>query len=262
MQTSKSKRYAEMKRYGTRNVPVGYTRSVIGFYSPVNVNLSFIDLRIGSFQTCTYAESKYDYLSLAVVQGRCNLNSTEAKHMGKSLYVKLQYNGLTQGQQLKEYPLTVALVSAIVDWPARNVYWTTAPVTSKTYYQSDRNNKLKGTHTASQHRYDGCDSIEEFAWRLIKHVVQLPKSRFFFLERNTGGIYAPIFRMIALAREGGVPDAEYQSKREWRAIQEIVRHSKLVASGGTQVGGTQVGSGGAWHSPYAPFNDTKQRVRL
>ena len=165
--------------------------------------------------------------------------------MGKSLYVKLQYNGLTQGQQLKEYPLTVALVSAVVDWPARYVHWTAAPVTSKTYHCTDGFNKLKGTHTASQHRYDGCNSLEEFAWRLIKHLVAQPKSRFALLERSTlGGIYAPICRMITLAREGGVPDAEYQSKREWRAIQEIVRQHKLVASGGTQVahGGTQVGT--------------------
>lgn len=244
MQTSKSKRYEQIKLYGTRNAPVGYTRNVMGFYRPANVSLSFIDMRIGGFQTCTYAESKHDDLSLAVVQGRCNLLSTEARHMGKSLYVKLQHNGLTQGQQLKEYPLTVALVSAIVDWPARYVHWTTAPVTRKSYYQSDRNNKLKGTHTASQHRYDCCDSIEEFAWRLIKHLVELPKTRFSLLERSTlGGIYAPICRMITLAREGGVPDAEYASKYEWRSIQEIVRHSKLVASGGTQVGGTQVGSG-------------------
>lgn len=243
MKASKKQRYEQMKHYGTRNAPVGYTRNVIGFYRTVNVKLSFIDMRIGSFQTCTYAESKHDYLSLAVVQGRCNMLSTEAKHMGKSLYVKLQYNGLTQGQQLKEYPLTVALVSAIVDWPARYVHWTTSPVTSKTYYQSDRNNKFKHTHTASQHRYDGCDSIQGFAWRLIKHLVELPKSRFSLLERDTGDIHAPICRMIALVREGGVPDAEYASKHEWRAIQEIVRYSKLAASGGTQVGGTQVGSG-------------------
>lgn len=245
MQTRKQQRYAEMKRYGTRNAPVGYTRNIMGFYRTVNVNLSFINMRIGSFQTCTYAESKHDDLSLAVVQGRCNLNSTEAKHIGKSLYVKLQHNGHTQGQQLKEYPLTVALVSSIVDWPARYVHWIATPVTSKTYHRTDGFNKLNGTTTASQHRYDSCDSIEEFAWRLIKHIVQLPKSRFFLLERDTGGIHAPICRMIALAREGGVPDAEYASKYEWRAIQEIVRHSKLVEHGGTQVehGGTQVGSG-------------------
>ena len=253
MKANKKQRYAEMKRYGTRNAPVGYTRNLIGFYRTVNVNLSFISLRIGSFQTCTYAESKHDDLSLAVVQGRCNLNSTEAKHMGKSLYVKLQYNGLTQGQQLREYPLTVALVSAVVDWPARYVHWTATPVTRKTYYALDASDKLKGTHTASQHRYDSCDSIQGFAWRLIKHLVELPKSRFFFLERDTGGIHAPICRMITFAREGGVPDAEYQSKREWRAIQEIVRHSKLIEHGGTQVGGTQVGSGGAQHDPYAQF---------
>lgn len=237
MQTRKQQRYAEMKLYGTRNAPVGYTRNVMGFYRTVDVKLSFIDLRIGGFQTCTYAESKHDDLSLAVVQGRCNLNSTEAKHMGKSLYVKLQYNGLTQGQQLKEYPLTVALVSAIVDWPARYIHWTAEPVKRKSYYTADTNNKLKGTHTASQHRYDGCDSIEEFAWRLITHIVKLPKSRFFLLVHDTGGIHAPLCRMIALAREGGVPDAEYANKFEWRAIQEIVRYSKLAASGGTQVGG-------------------------
>jgi len=261
MKANKKQRYAEMKHYGTRNVPVGYTRNVIGFYRTVNVKLSFIDLRIGGFQTCTYAESKHDDLSLAVVQGRCNLLSTEAKHMGKSLYVKLQHNGLTQGQQLKEYPLTVALVSAIVDWPARYVHWTTAPVTSKTYHCTDGFNKLKHTHTASQHSYDGCDSIQGFAWRLIKHLVELPKSRFFFLERITGGIYQPICRMITLAREGGVPDVEYQSKYEWRSIQEIVRHSKLVASGGTQVGGTQVGSRCAQHDPYAPFNAVAEAGR-
>jgi len=244
MKATRELRYAEMKRYGTSNAPVGYTRNVMGFYRTVNVKLSFIDIRIGGFQTCTYAESKHDDLSLAVVQGRCNLNSTEAKHMGKSLYVKLQHNGHTQGQQLKEYPLTVAIVSAVVDWPARYVHWTTTPVTSKSYHCTDAFNKLKGTHTASQHRYDGCNSVEEFAWRLITHIVQLPKSRFRLLERDTGGIHAPICRMVALAREGGVPDAEYASKLEWRAIQEIVRHSRLVEHGGTQVehGGTQVGS--------------------
>ena len=245
MKANKQQRYAEMKRYGTRNAPVGYTRNVIGFYRTVDVNLSFISLRIGSFQTCTYAESKHDDLSLDVVQGRCNLNSTEAKHMGKSLYVKLQHNGLTQGQQLKEYPLTVALVSAIVDWPARYVHWVATPVTRKIYYALDASNKLNGTTTASQHRYYGCDSIEEFAWRLIMHIVKLPKTRFVLLERDTGDIHAPICRMIALAREGGVPDAEYASKREWRSIQEIVRHSKLVEHGGTQ------------HDPYAPFNNAK-----
>lgn len=253
MQTRKQQRYAEMKLYGTRNAPVGYTRNVIGFYRTVNVTLSFIDMRIGGFQTCTYAESKHDDLSLAVVQGRCNLNSTEAKHMGKSLYAKLQRNGLTQGQQLKEYPLTVALVNAIVDWPARYVHWTATPVTRKSYYALDTSNKLNGTHTASQHRYDGCDSIEAFAWRLITHIVKLPKTRFVLLERDTGGIHAPICRMIALAREGGVPEAEYASKREWRSIQEIVRHSRLV-----EHGGTQVGSGCAQHDPYAPFNNAQQ----
>lgn len=262
MNANKKQRYALMKCYGTRNAPVGYTRNVIGFYRTVNVKLSFIDMRIGGFQTCTYAESKHDDLSLAVVQSRCNLSSTEAKHMGKSLYVKLQYNGLTQGQQLKEYPLTVAIVSAVVDWPARYVHWTAVPIARKTYHCNDGFNKWKGTHTASQHHYEGCDSIQGFAWRLIKHIVELPKTRFSLLERDTGGIHAPICRMIALAREGGVPDAEYASKHEWRAIQEIVRYSKLAASGGTQVGGTQVGSGGVQYDPYAQFNNAQQMVRV
>lgn len=234
MTTKTSKRLASLEqrranriRYGTRNEPAGYKQNPIMLSRQVKVNLSFVGLRIGQFTVNTLARSKKHDETLDT--SRLGINSHTANHMVSQLYTKLQYNGLTQGQQLREYPLTVALVTQIVQWPARYGHWVSSPVKSKSYYGDDSMSHMLEMHTPSQHSYVGCNSIEGFAWNLIKHIAEMSDARRAALSNIDA--YTKLCAMIFIAKKGKEPLPPYNSTAEWKSTKTIVEHVKRKQDG-------------------------------
>ena len=225
----KALRYAARQRYGTANEPVGYVQEPMTFRATATLKLSFIDTPIGQFNVYTTCRTRNAYHSLPAVQARVNVLGKETLRMGRKLWVRLQQNGLTQGQQLSEFPLTVEAINAIVEWPSRYTHWTCSDV-EYTNYRHGHMEQLVDTATTAQQSYIGCDELQRFSFRLISRLAGLSKGRVQAMPR-TSFAYAKLLYMIEVARKGGVPqDAAYAATLEWKFILEAVRAHKVKAS--------------------------------
>lgn len=225
---AKAARYATRQRYGTASEPVGYVQEPMTFRVKATVHLSFIDLPIGQFNVYTTCRTRKAYNGTPALHARMNALGGETLHMGRKLWVRLQHDGLTQGQQMREYPLTVEAVNAIVGWPSRYTHWTCSLI-MLTQYRQGHMEQLVNTATAAQQSYTGCDDLQRFAFRLIDRLAGLSTGRLRAMPRNFP--YTKLLDMIEIARSGGVPqDAAYAAKLEWKFILEAVRKHKLNAS--------------------------------
>lgn len=226
---AKAARYATRKRYGTTNEPVGYVQEPITFRAEATLKLSFIDIAIGQFNVYTTCRTRNAYSSLPVVQARVNVLGRETLNMGRKLWVRLQQNGLTHGQQLSEFPLTAEAINAIVEWPSRYTHWTCSNI-QYTNYRHGYMEHLVGTATAAQQSYIGCDELQRFAFRLISNLAGLSKGRVQAMPRLNFA-YTKLLSMIEVARGGNVPqDVAYEATLEWKFILEAVRAHKAKES--------------------------------
>ena len=130
---------------------------------------------------------------------------------------------------MREFPLTLAAVTAIVEWPSRYTHWTCSGI-MHTQYRQGHMAHFVDTATAAQQSYIGCDELQRFAFRLISNLAGLSKGRVQAMPRLNFA-YTKLLSMIEVARGGNVPqDAAYEATLEWKFILEAVRAHKAKES--------------------------------